>query len=249
MISIAICDDDKELTGTVEQCLRKISAEQSMGITCEVFFDGLDLVRAVTEQGMGFDLVYMDIEMADMDGISAALALREAKLPTIIVYMSCHEERMREVFLVEPFRFLLKPIEEAEFRAVFLSAWERIREQTGYYTFSYKKACYRIPFGLITYFESRRRIIIVHLAGKTVKEEDSRQDWFYGKMGDIEEQVADLNGRFLRLHQSFLVNFDYIRVLAATEAQLLDGRRIPVSEDRRQGVLARFRALSGETDG
>ena len=243
MIHIAICDDDRPMTGLVEQLLRRTAAEQGMEINCEVFFDGTSLLKAATEQQMCFDLIYLDIEMGDMNGIHTALALRNKELPTLIVYISSHEEYLKELFCTEPFRFLSKPIDETAFYSVFLAACERIRKRTGYFTFFYKRACHRIPFDRITCFESNGRIISIHLSGRDEMRSASLQDQFYGKLNDIEKQVASLNERFLRVHQSFLVNFDYIKMLSSTEIEMLDGRKIQISEDRRKKVRAKFSAL------
>lgn len=68
-------------------------------------------------------------------------------------------------------------------------------------------------------------------------------------MNDIEKQVAALNGRFLRVHQSFLVNFDYIKTMYATEIEMLDGRIVQISQDRRKSAKARFVALAGVKGG
>lgn len=243
MIHIAICDDDRPLTGTVEQLLLRIAAEHTIDVRCEVFFDGASLLRAVTEQRMCFDLLYLDIEMGDMNGIHTALALREKELPTLIVYLSGHEEYLKELFCTEPFRFLSKPIDETAFCSVFLAACKRIRKRSGYFTFFCKRARHRVPFDRIAYFESSGRIISIHSSGKEEVRTGFLQDQFYGKMNDIEEQVTSLNGRFLRVHQSFLVNFDYIKMLSSTEIEMLDGRKIQISEDRRKNVRARFSAL------
>ncbi|MDE7178093.1 MAG: LytTR family DNA-binding domain-containing protein [Lachnospiraceae bacterium] len=243
MIHIAICDDDRPLTGTVEQLLLRIAAEHGIAVRCEVFFDGASLLRAVTEQQMCFDLIYLDIEMGDMNGIQTALALRKKELPMLIVYMSGHEEYWKELFCTEPFRFLSKPIDETTFRSVFLAARERIAKRSGYFTFFCKRARHRIPFDRIAYFESRGRIISICSSEKEGVQADSRPDRFYGKMNDIEEQVASMNGRFLRVHQSFLANFDYIKMLSSTEIEMLDGRKIPISEDRSKNVRAKFSAL------
>lgn len=249
MINIAICDDDRPFTGIVEQLLRRIADEQGLDINCEVFFDGSDIVRAVTEQQMYFDLIYLDIEMKDMDGVNTALALRAMELPALIVYISVHEEYLKELFCTEPFRFLSKPLDETTFCEVFFSACERIKKQTGYFTFSYKKSLNRIPFGQIICFESRGRVITIHLPEWNAKNQALRQTCFYGKMNDIEKQVAALNGRFLRVHQSFLVNFDYIKSMSATEIETLDGRIIQISEDRRKEIRARFLALTNVKGG
>lgn len=244
MINIAICDDDRALTGVVEQLLRGIASEQGIDIGCEVFFDGSALIGAVMEQRMCFDLIYLDIEMEDLDGISTAQTLRDMELPALIVYMSGHEEYLKKLFCTEPFRFLPKPVDEKEFHEVFLAACRRIRKRAGYFSFSYKKASHRIPLDRISCFESNGRIISIHMSGKERERTGSLQDRFYGTINDVEKQISALNGRFLRIHQSFLVNFDYIKTLSATEVEMLDGRKIQVSEDRRKNVRARFSALS-----
>lgn len=244
MINIAICDDDKPFTGIVEQLLRRITNEQGISVSCEVFFDGSHLIRAVTEQHMHFDLVYLDIEMKEIDGIQTALALRKMEFSTLIVYLSVHEEHLKELFCTEPFRFLSKPIDEPIFCEVFFCACERIRNRTGYFTFSYKKTLNRIPLCQIICFESKGRLIIIYQPKWNTENSDTRQTCFYGKMNDIEQRVAALNGRFLRVHQSFLVNFDYIRSMFSTEIETLDGRIIQISEDRSKEVRARFSTLA-----
>lgn len=62
MIHVAICDDDKALTKNLAQLLRDIAAGQGIDVDCELFFDGSRLIRAITEQQMCFDLIYLDID-------------------------------------------------------------------------------------------------------------------------------------------------------------------------------------------
>lgn len=248
-MNIAICDDDRPLTGNVEKLLHDAASEQGIDVNCEIFFDGSSLIKAVTERQMRFDLVYLDIEMEDMNGIQTALALRETELPILIIYMSGHEEYLKELFTTEPFRFLPKPIEDAAFRSIFFSACERIRKQGGYFTFSYKKVCHRIPYDKITCFESNGRIVTIHTAETGKGNTGPPPDQLYGKINEIEKQIAARNGRFLRIHQSFLVNFDYIKSISATEVRMFDGRRLQISEDRRKEVQARFLSLSSVKGG
>lgn len=49
-----------------------------------ILFDGSSMVKAAMEEQVCFDLVYLDVETEDMDGIRAALALRDAELPVLI---------------------------------------------------------------------------------------------------------------------------------------------------------------------
>lgn len=246
MVNIAICDDDMLFGGGVEQLLYDVAAEYGVDISCDVFSDGSALIQAFTEQQMCFDLIYLDIEMVHMDGIRTAKVLRQLGQPVLIVYLSGHEEYLKALLATEPFRFLDKPIEDEAFREAFLAACDRLRERAGYFTFPYNKSYYKVAFNRIRYFESNKRIISIHMTESGNDGSDLRQDKFYGKMNEIEKEVASVNGRFLRIHQSYLVNFDFIQTFTATEVVMLDGSRLRISEDRRKSVQDRLFALSNE---
>ena len=81
-----------------------------------------------------------------MDGIRAAQALRDMDLPILIVYISCHEEYLMDLFATEPFRFLHKPVNREELCRVFLDACRRIRRKAGYFTFSCQRTFHKIPY-------------------------------------------------------------------------------------------------------
>ncbi len=238
MINIAICDDDRKVTESIERMLYEIAAESNLKISCESFYDGSALAEAVAEQRSYFDLIYLDIEMNDMDGIHTARLLRTLDLPVLIIYVSAHEEYLKELFYTEPFRFLAKPVEKTDFREGFYSACRRIQSRAGYYSFTYKKAIHKVPFDRITYFESRGRRIYIHMSGLTA--EESCTEVFYGKMNEVEKQIALMNNRFLRIHQSFLVNFDHIRIIDFSKVVMMDGKTLQISEDRQKNAKARF---------
>lgn len=247
MINIAICDDDRIVTESIEKMLYEMAAESNVKIRCESFYGGAALAEVVSEQRSYFDLIYLDIEMDDMDGIHTALLLRDLALPVLIVYVSAHEEYLKELFRTEPFRFLSKPVERAEFRDVFDSACRRIQSRAAYYSFTYKKAIYKVPFDRIAYFESRGRRIYIHMSGLAA--EDHCAEVFYGKMNEVEKQVAAVNSRFLRIHQSFLVNFDYIRVISFSKVVMMDGQALQVSEDRQKNARTQFCLMMDNGDG
>ncbi len=56
----------------------------------------------------------LDIEMPEIDGMSAAATLRDRNKNTYILFLTNHEEIMREAFAVRAFRFFSKPVNPAE---------------------------------------------------------------------------------------------------------------------------------------
>lgn len=247
MINIAICDDDVMMTSAIEQKLNKIEKEQGIKINCEVFFDGSTLVENI-HQGTYYDLIYLDIEMQNLNGISAAELIRKDEIPALIVYVSSYEQYMKKLFDTEPFRFLSKPIDEEAFHSVFMAAYRRIRQKSEYFSFTYNKQLIKVPLGKIHYFESQNRVIYIHVMEnvKTDNRAPNKAEYkFYGKMNDVEKMLSTRNTRFIRIHQSYLVNFDYIKSMNYTSVSMSDESVLQISEDRQKKVRAQFCTMSG----
>mgnify|MGYP002242258540 CR=1 FL=1 len=107
MLKIAICDDDVKMTGRLDTVLEEIAKRNFVKIDTEVFLDGGKLEKAVEEK-MYFDIIFLDIEMGDEDGITAARKIRETDRNVLIIYVTSHESYMQESFSVRPFRFVVK---------------------------------------------------------------------------------------------------------------------------------------------
>ena len=95
MINIAICDDDVAMTATIEKMLYVIAKEQNIKISSAVFFDGSTLVANI-RQGVCYDLIYLDIEMHNVNGINAAELIRNMEIPALIIYVSSYEKYLKE---------------------------------------------------------------------------------------------------------------------------------------------------------
>ena len=67
---------------------------------------------------------------------------------------------------------------------------------------------------------------------------------FYGKINDIEKCLSTSNHRFIRIHQSFLVNFDYIRSINFTTVTMSDGTILQISEERQKKVRTLFCSIA-----
>lgn len=243
MLSIAICDDNTATTTAIENMLYKMGDAQNIRLNCDVFFDGSTLLQHIC-QGFCYDLIYLDIEMKNMNGISAARQIRKMDIPALIVYITCHEKYIKDLFSTEPIGFLDKPINEKDFYKVFETAYNRIRQRSGYFTFSYNKSYTKIPLKNICYFESDNRVVYVHTIKNTACSLSSSDKLkFYGKINDIEKGLSDHN-TFIRIHQSYLINFDHIEYMSYTTVLMSNGKKLKISEDHRKNVQIQFCSLA-----
>lgn len=241
MLRIAICDDDKRFTGELEEMVRWEAAETGTAVDTETYSDGDTLVADIAK-GYRYDLIFLDIEMERVNGINAARQIRRMDRSALLIYASGYEQYLKELFEVEPFRFLSKPVDGEKFRKYFRDACARIGETEAYYRFSFNKKIGKVAVRDIVYFESRNRVVHIFMADGSVER-------FYGQLNAVEKELSEGRQEFLRIHQSYLVNYSYIGRMSFSEVVVVmgDGQEKPlkISEDREKAVRARLCGMAG----
>lgn len=238
MYRIAICEDDDSDRKRLHRYFENLF-ETTPGTYQLTDFSGgsqfLNQTRAYQ-----FHIVIFDIEMPGISGIEAANDLRRRDHSVIIIFTTSHPGYVFSSFSVEPLDYLLKPVKETAFREIILKSLDRIRAEDGKkFTVSFGNELYSIPIKKIMFFESNRRVL------KAVTS-DEKEYPFYGKMNDLEK--TPVLSDFIRCHQSFLVNPEYISRLTPDSIRLINGCSIIVSRSKVKYVRERYMFYVGELD-
>lgn len=98
MLKIAICDDEMALVSHIEKLILDICAEECILVETDTFYNGNALAERVI-QGERFDMIYMDIQMDEGDGITAAENIRKTDEDVVLIYISGYEKYMLRLFL------------------------------------------------------------------------------------------------------------------------------------------------------
>lgn len=236
-LKIAICDDDKLQTSIIEKLVEEIAAKKFVKVDVSVFYDGITF-NDYYKRNNYFDIIYLDIEMNKMNGIKTAQYIREINPEVIIIFISGYENYFLQLFEVEPFRFIKKPIDSKKFDEIFCKAYDRIMQQPINFTYQYKKLIYKILLKDIIYFESKGRIVNIFLNTGEIKE-------FYGKLDNVEKTLCNTKIPFLRIHQSYYVNFIYIKNMSFSKVILNNGMILTISEERQKVVRETFLGILG----
>ncbi len=124
-MTAAVCDDEKN----IREHLSRLIKAQAVGCCVDLFESGDALLASQTE----YDIYFLDIHMPGTNGMQAAEELRgrrRAKLgPGIIIFITALREHMSEAFDVNAFHYLVKPLDEKKFAAVFKRADEIRRRE------------------------------------------------------------------------------------------------------------------------
>ncbi len=228
VLRIAICDDDLVFASQVETLLINVTGKKLIKAAIEVYSDGCELWNDITNAGKMYDIVYLDIKMMNLNGIDVAKKIREKDSNTIIIYISSYENYMIELFEVEAFRFIKKPIDGDIFEQYFDKAYERILQDEGYYEYKFNKIPHKVLLKDIIYFESYgRRVHVKHINGT---------GQFYKRLNVIEQELQSCKIPFLRIHQSFLINYRFVSSISFSNVKMNDGTVLQISEDRRKTI-------------
>lgn len=235
MYLIAIVDDDIMICHTIKDYLEIVAEELKIEMKLSLWTTGEDLYEHLKE-GNRQDLIFLDIELVEKDGIWLGGVVREEMedYKTAIVYFSYEKNYALRLFESQPLDFLVKPILEEDIKRVIKRFLKR--NQAKKLQFSFKKGHIHsnVFFEDILYFRSMGRK--VQIVGKQEVQE------FYGKLEEAKEQIPD---NFFQIHKSYLVNEDYIREYMYEKVIMFNGEEISITKPYRKLVQERLLAENG----
>ena len=104
---IAICDDEKFFRDTLKRKLDKYANEFAVNFVYSEFQSG-DMLLA---SNIDFDLIFMDYQMRTINGIDTVDKMRKRNDKTIVVFITNYPDVALESIKVQPYRFLIKPVD------------------------------------------------------------------------------------------------------------------------------------------
>lgn len=227
-INICICDDDKKIHNVLKN---EISEYRNVLSEIEItsFFSAEDLIEKYKEN-ISFDIIFLDIEMSGLNGIDAAKEIRKLDLKTIIIFISSHSNYVFESFEVEALHFIVKPISKLEFKNVFSRAISKYTSINSTLLLKWQNEIYNIKIASIIYIEAYKRHVTVY----TEKEKFEA----VGKLSDM-LKLLEPHG-FIRTHQGFLVNMDFIKRFDVSDVVLFNNQKVMLSVRKRSEAMQRF---------
>ena len=224
MITAAIVDDDPNIRETLQAALIADTQKRRIPVQLSVCASGSEFLTLPQEK---WDLVLMDVEMPGQNGIETARQLRRVNDRAAIIFITNYIQYALEGYEVQAFRYLLKPIDAAQFEQVVGTVLDEIHHrQTAYLQLKGRSEIIRLAIDELIYAETERGHLLLHTPGKVLE--------CYSTMEKLEQELKQ--EAFFRCHSSFLVALEAVRQIEKQDVVLKDGTRVPVSKNRKKGM-------------
>ena len=215
-LNVAICDDEIIICNEIKRRLLEIRPEYNISI----YNSGKDLVNSKSK----FDLIFLDIEMPEIDGMKTAELLRKNDIGEYIIFLTSHMEYMPDAFKVKAFRFLSKPINNELFLEAVIEAEKEILNNTKIEVIqkdeikliSRNQILYIESFGDGTYIYTKNEVLETN---KTLKYWNDRLE----------------TEHFFQTHKTYILSLRYVGKIEDKEVTLnYENIKIPIARRRRK---------------
>jgi two-component system response regulator LytT len=228
---IAVCDDEELFRIEFKTILDKVLVNSEYDI--DTFSGGSSLYEAFLKNP--FDLVFLDIEMPGIDGITLAKRLRAVSENVQIVFLTSHIEYALEGYEVNALRYLVKPVDMNKLSEVLKYIQDK-KNNSRQIMIKQEGEDIVIDISDVIYIES---------LDKNVRIVTSKSEYITRyNISDYEEELK--NSGFFRSHRSYLISLSKVKKIVKNDV-IMDGDiSLPVS---RSNVKALKEALYAYVEG
>ena len=221
-MKIAICDDDAADLKLMHSYCRRYDPD----IPTAVFKSGEALREAYSKDF--YDLVFLDIEMGQLNGLELGTWLIQLSPKPVIVFTTQSLNYAVRGYGIA-MRYLPKPIAYETFSHTMRLALERILPQR--ISILSNGVQRLVPVNDILYFEVLRHQLLIHL---TNGEKISMR----GTLSEAVSQVPHL--AFFQPHKSYYINMEYVDRLTQQSITMTNGDLIPIGRSRKNDFQHRL---------
>ena len=234
MFTVAIVEDEIDAAHRLEACLARYSQDHpDVRFDVTVFSEPtgfLDAYRPV------WDIVFMDIEMPNMDGMSAARRLRVLDEQVILIFVTNMAQFAAKGYEVDALDYVIKPFSYNDFERKLRRAVAIRGEESASVMIMQRARTQRVLLRDIEYIEVKNHNLLYHTERGVLTGT--------GTLQDVEDKLRDRG--FLRCNKAFVVNGRHIVAVKGNELTLSGGENVTIGRAYKKTFMEALAASMGD---
>ena len=236
MLHIAVCDDDIKTLDEVKQILTDYCRAKKLAAKVSAYCDGTDLLASEES----FDIIFLDIEMQQSNGIEVAQKIRRIDMNDPIVYITSYIDYWRRAYKVHAFDFITKPFKPEELCEVmrdYLAALDDASEETITFPTDDGVACFKINDIYYFMFEAKKKVYVYTADGRVLVREN---------LTDIYNMLN--KERFYQTRRDCVLNLKYVQKIQNEFVIIMkNGDMLPLAQKKKDEFVRKLSNVFVET--
>ncbi|MBD5495944.1 MAG: response regulator transcription factor [Lachnospiraceae bacterium] len=170
------------------------------------------------EEERDFDILLLDIEMKEMNGVELARKVRQGNDAVQIVFITGYPDFIAEGYEVSALHYLMKPVSYEKLHEVLNKAALNLAKTEKRLCVTYERRTDFVPFSQILYVEAQKQYVLIHTFAET-----------YRMKRSFAETVEELDEFFFKCQRSFCVNLYHVTRIGSSGVTLKNGEEVPIS--------------------
>lgn len=235
LLRIAYCDDEPQNGKKIEDYIKQLMIQIDDEIKYDFYVSGMVLLEKIKMDPTCYDVIFLDMEMPQMNGLDLADSIRKVSSNDILItYLTSYPEYMQQSFGVQPFQYLLKPVSFEQFKKEVLRTVAYIRKDDR------NVLAVDIDTGVEMVLRLKDIVSMEKQKGSSVIEITLEKDIMNvrGNISDYEAMLLENN--FIKINRSCIVNMKYIHSFFKQEIHMTNGKKVVMSRRKVSEVKERF---------
>lgn len=219
---IAICEDNREHLEILEEMVNRWAKTSNEQVIIGRYQSAEQFLFCMKDEPH-YDLAFLDIQMAKINGLQLARMIREEDRLIFLVFTTALKQYAPKGYEVSAFRYMIKPLQEEEVFQALTNAGSMIEDRKREAVIiTQGDDSRRIFKDEIYYIEVENHHIILHLKEETIR--------FKAKLKEFETQFRE--PQFCKCHRSYIVNLKYTGKISREGVEMEGKEVLPISKSR-----------------
>ena len=228
---IAICDDERTYIKKIENDINSLKTHENEFEFSE-FESGEAFISGFSKDK--YDLIILDIEMNDLNGLQTADFLRQIDKNVILIFMTSYDKFVYQGYEVNAFRYILKNQPEPIYLKQLSDTIQEYYRNKKYIKVVDNDIEKELLTVDILYIEVYSHQIVIHTFNKEYYQK--------GKLSDYEKMLEEC--LFVRSDKSVLINITNIDYIKKNQVFMKNGKILYVSRNHLEKITRAFLKFS-----
>lgn len=225
MIRVAIVDDDTAIQDMLIQYIKEYEKKIDEKFNIVTFADACEIVDGYRQV---YDIIFMDIQMASMDGLTGAEKIRGMDQDVIIIFVTNMAGFAIKGYKVDALSYVVKPILYIDFAQQLSKAVKRIvYNRTAFILMTVNSEILRVDISKVAYMESKEHRVIIHM--------EKEELIVYSSLKKLEKQVEGYH--FARCNSGYLVSLSHVESVNRNSV-VVDGGQLAISRSKKKTFMS-----------